>query len=52
MRGELGDAHIIGNFQYSILEIFDPKRKAETILKRESFWKLALDSRAHGMNLN
>lgn len=52
MRGELGDAHIIGNFQYSILEIFDPKTKAETILKRESFWKLALDSRAHGMNLN
>jgi hypothetical protein len=52
MRAELGDTHIIENFQYSILEIFDPKTKAETIVKRESFWKLALDSRAHGMNWN
>lgn len=52
MRDELGDAHIVEHFQYSILEIFDPKTKAETILQRESFWKLALDSRRHGMNLN
>lgn len=52
MRIDLGDHHIIGNFQYSILEIFDPKTKAETILRRESFWKLALDSRGHGMNRN
>ncbi|MEU4014873.1 GIY-YIG nuclease family protein [Microbacterium sp. NPDC028030] len=52
LRAGLGDSHIIGNFQYSILEIFDPKTRADTILKRESFWKLALDSRTHGMNLN
>ncbi|MBQ3358391.1 MAG: GIY-YIG nuclease family protein [Microbacterium sp.] len=52
MRGALGGTHIVANFQYSILEIFDPKTKAETIVKRESFWKLALDSRAHGMNWN
>ncbi|MFG3617435.1 GIY-YIG nuclease family protein [Nocardia sp. NPDC047654] len=52
LRAELGDGHIVDNFQYSILEIFDPKTKAETILLRESFWKLALDSRAHGMNRN
>lgn len=52
IRADRGDQHIIGNFQYSILEIFDPKTKAETILKRESFWKLALDSRAHGLNRN
>lgn len=52
IRVSLGDAHIVGNFQYSILEIFDPKTKAETILQRESFWKLALDSRGHGMNRN
>lgn len=53
MRRELGDGHIVGNFQYSILEIFDPKTKAETILNRESFWKQALDSRRpHGMNGN
>lgn len=52
MRSMLGDDYIIENFQYSILEIFDPKTKAEAILTRESFWKLALGSRTHGMNLN
>ena len=52
MRLDFGDGHIVGNFQYSILEIFDPKTKDEVILKREAFWKQALDSRAHGMNLN
>jgi hypothetical protein len=50
LRAEHGDGRIIENFQYSILEIYDPKTKAETILLRESFWKLALDSRAQGMN--
>ncbi len=52
LRDTLGDAHIVANFQYSILEIFDPKTKSETVLQRESFWKLALDSRRHGMNRN
>jgi len=52
LRSDLGDGHIIANFQYSILEIFDPKTKAETILMRESFWKLALGSYEHGMNRN
>lgn len=52
LRSDLGDEHIIENFQYSILEIFDPKTSRDTILKRESFWKLALDSRRHGLNLN
>lgn len=52
LRFELGDSHIVENFQYSILEIFDPKTSRDTIIKRESFWKLALDSRRHGMNLN
>lgn len=52
LRRDLGDAHIVENFQYSILEIFDPKTRADTILARESFWKNALDSRAHGMNGN
>jgi hypothetical protein len=47
-----GDEHIVDHFQYSILEIFDPKTKAETILQRESFWKLALGSRDYGMNRN
>ncbi|MEV7618912.1 GIY-YIG nuclease family protein [Microbacterium sp. NPDC089321] len=52
LRQDLGDGHIVENFQYSILEIFDPKTRADTILARESFWKNALDSRAHGMNWN
>ncbi|WP_198413757.1 GIY-YIG nuclease family protein [Cryobacterium sp. TMT2-15-1] len=32
--------------------IFDPKTQSETILQRESSWKLALDSRGHGINRN
>lgn len=52
MKLELGDKHIIDNFQYSILEIFDPKTRSGTILDRESFWKEALGTRKHGMNLN
>lgn len=52
VKGNLGGQHIVDNFQYSILEIFDPKTKTETILLREAFWKSALDSRAHGMNWN
>lgn len=52
LRARLGDSHIVENFQYTILEIFDPKASRETVLKRESFWKLALDSRQHGLNLN
>lgn len=52
LRQQFGDEHIVRNFQYSILEIFDPKTSQDVILKRESFWKLALDTRAHGMNLN
>lgn len=42
----------MNNFQYSILEIFDKKTRDDTILQRETFWKLALDSRAHGLNAN
>lgn len=52
IRDELGDHHIVEHFQYSIIEIFDPKTRADTILVRESFWKKALDSRVHGMNAN
>ena len=52
LRDALGEQHIIDNFQYSILEIFDPKAKTETVLLREAFWKNALDSRKHGMNWN
>lgn len=52
VRRDLGDEHLIENFQYSILEIFDPKTPSEKVLQREAFWKSALDSRRHGMNSN
>lgn len=52
LRAERGDAHIVEHFQYTILEIFDPKTRPDVILHRESFWKQALDTRLHGMNRN
>ncbi|NLA52387.1 MAG: GIY-YIG nuclease family protein [Alcaligenaceae bacterium] len=30
--------YITKNFKYSILEIFDPKTKVETIIERENYW--------------
>lgn len=47
-----GPDHIVKNFQYSILEIFDKKTRDDTILQREAFWKSALNSREHGLNSN
>lgn len=47
-----GKEHIINNFQYSILEIFDTKTKIETILMRESYWKNVFCTRTFGMNKN
>ena len=45
-----GSEHIIDNFTYSILEIFDMKTDRQYILHRESFWKKVFDSIKHGMN--
>lgn len=47
-RAERGDAHIMGNFQYTILEMFDPKSRAKVIIQRETFWKKASDTRRMG----
>jgi len=52
LLAERGPEHIVNNFQYSILEIFDRKTRDDTILQREAFWKRALDSRANGLNAN
>jgi len=52
MKLDLGDDHLIEHFQYTILEIFDPKTRDATVIERERFWKLALASRDHGMNRN
>ena len=47
-----GKHHIIENFQYSILEIFDTRTKVQTIIERENYWKSVLDTKEHGMNHN
>lgn len=47
-----GKDYIINNFQYSILEIFDTKTKADTIINRENYWKNVFCTRKHGMNYN
>ena len=52
LLAEHGPEHIVNNFQYSILEIFDKKTRDDTILQREAFWKHALDSRTNGVNAN
>ena len=47
-----GKDYIINNFQYSILEIFDTKTKANTIINRENYWKNVFCTRKYGMNYN
>ena len=47
-----GKDYIVNNFQYSILEIFDTKTKANTIINRENYWKNVFCTRKHGMNFN
>ncbi|MDU5912018.1 MAG: GIY-YIG nuclease family protein [Staphylococcus epidermidis] len=47
-----GKDYIINNFQYSILEIFDTKTKADTIINRENYWKNVFCTRKYGMNYN
>ena len=49
---DLGKDHIIDNFKYSILEIFDTKTKLEAVIERENYWKNVLDSKKQGMNHN
>ena len=47
-----GKDYIINNFQYSILEIFDTKTKADIIINRENYWKNVFCTRKYGMNYN
>lgn len=47
-----GADHIINNFTYSILEIFDMKTNSEFIIHREQFWKRVFQSINYGMNNN
>ena len=45
-------SHIKDNFYYSILDIYKSATPDEIILKRESWWKKTLQSRAFGYNKN
>lgn len=47
-----GKDYIVNNFQYSILEIFDTKTKANIIINRENYWKNVFCTRKYGMNYN
>ncbi|MDH9847213.1 GIY-YIG nuclease family protein [Staphylococcus epidermidis] len=47
-----GKDYIVNNYQYSILEIFDTKTKANTIINRENYWKNVFCTRKYGMNYN
>jgi len=47
-----GFDYIKENFQYSVLENYDARMDDKYILKRESWWKETLCSRAHGYNSN
>lgn len=49
---KMGTSHIISNFKYSILEIFDTKTKMEIIIERENYWKNVFDTKRHGLNFN
>ncbi|SCC40456.1 GIY-YIG catalytic domain-containing protein [Arthrobacter sp. NIO-1057] len=40
------------NFRFSLLRVFDPSTPTRTIDKSESHFKIALDSRKHGLNRN
>lgn len=47
---ENGTTHIIDNFSYSILEIFDMKTKKDYIIQREEYWKRVFQTVKYGMN--
>ena len=52
LKNQYGAEHIIRNFSYSILEIFDKKASRDTVLDRESYWKGVLRTIEFGMNDN
>jgi len=47
-----GKQHIIDNFKYTILEIFDTKTKMNTIIERENYWKNVFETKKYGLNNN
>ena len=49
---ESGMDYVVQNFQYAILENYNARVDKNIILGRESWWKVTLGSRAHGLNAN
>ena len=49
---KLSSAYIKANFKYSILDIFKSTIDDKVILERESWWKVALQTREFGYNQN
>lgn len=47
-----GMDYVREHFQYTLLENYNARTDDQTILDRESWWKQALDTRAHGYNRN
>ena len=46
------ESHIVDNFTYYILEIFDMSTKREDIIHREEYWKRVFQTVRFGMNNN
>lgn len=46
----LGKDHIVKNFRYIVLEIYDMRTKFEIVRERESFWQRAFQTRKFGYN--
>ena len=45
-----GDGHIIDNFTYSILEVFDMRTERDYVVSREEYYKRVFQSVKYGMN--
>lgn len=52
LEKERGFDYIKQNFQYSLLENYNDRVDDKYVLSRESWWKVTLDTRAHGYNSN
>lgn len=47
-----GEDYFNEHFTFTLLEIFEKKSSAETVIARENYWKEAFDTRNHGYNDN
>ena len=47
-----GSFYFEENFRFTLVEYFDMKTDETTIINRENYWKMAFDTREHGLNCN